>query len=1030
MMRAVAQQRVCCHEGDPQSLYFIVYMFFLALIFLCFFFFSPFFFSFFIFFQEPYILMSYVTGHLPHIHTLEFVALRGNAPLELWGIPMLFSFGGHDHLWDWVNIGCSIVIISPMLCLCLTSSMVKITSYNVQGLNIPYKRRTLYKELDSGGADVVCLQETHFRRLSHPPLKWPSFTTQFHSTGPTKSKGVSILIRNRVVFELHRKLSDPNGRYLILVCSLNHKVYTILNLYAPNENQVDYVASILAKLSLVMTGTLLVCGDFNFSLDPLKDTSGFGSRPLVGKRKKQVDKFQSLIGTYGLYDTWRLFHPNEVDYTFFSKVHKTHTRIDYIMTQSQLLPGVESCSIGTISCSDHAPVTLTLRDEYKTFGQSPWRLNDMVLSDETAKRDLASQLESYFELNTCEDLPATTIWQAHKAVLRGHCIKWASRFKKSKEAARLLLLQKLDSLYRSHKISPSDATSRLLSEAHDELHILDRQSHFSHLQRLKTRFYAYGNKPSRLLAQRLRTLVPKQRIDKLVSPGKTAIYKPSEIAEEFASYYSSLYNLSDNDTMSHPTIADIDAYLLHLNLPALSHLQTEQLSSPFTIMEITKIISSLPHGKAPGPDGFPSAYYKAFTHLLSPHLHKVFTQASSEGRFPKEMLKATIVTLPKPGKPPTSCPNFRPISLLNTDIKIYAKLLALRLNDILPTLIGRDQVGFIKGRQGTENSKKLLALMEYQSNHGIPCLWLSLDAEKAFDRVHWKFMDRVLTKFGFTKDLIKSIMALYASPSARVLNSGFLSKTFNITNGTRQGCPLSPLLYALVLEPLAQAIRQNDLIRGVQIGPQTFKLNLFADDILITITEPLDSLPSLHTALTEYGLVSYHSLNLPKTQALAWGLHPTDLRSIKTRYSFAWNDQGIKYLGITLPSRFDDIITANHKKVFAETRSLLLRWRSVRLSWLGRAAAVKMTILPKLLYVFRMLPILVPKPLLSAVQRDISSFIWNGKRPRTPFKVLSASLVDGGLKFPQILTYHKAAIIASLSESLCYTSRYGHIFNQ
>uniref|UniRef100_A0A8C5MUI9 Reverse transcriptase n=1 Tax=Leptobrachium leishanense TaxID=445787 RepID=A0A8C5MUI9_9ANUR len=170
--------------------------------------------------------------------------------------------------------------------------------------------------------------------------------------------------------------------------------------------------------------------------------------------------------------------------------------------------------------------------------------------------------------------------------------------------------------------------------------------------------------------------------------------------------------------------------------------------------------------------------------------------------------------------------------------------------------------------------------------------------------------------------------------------------------------------------------------------------------------------------LQEYGLVSYHSLNLLKTQALALGLPPADLRSIKARYSFAWNDQGIKYLGITLPGKFEDIVSTNHKKVFAETKSLLLRWRLVRLSWLGRAAAVKMTILPKLLYVFRMLPVPVPKPLLNVVHRDISSYIWNGKRPRIPFKVLSAPLEDEGLKFPQILAYHKAAAIASLSESL------------
>uniref|UniRef100_A0A8C5WBN0 Reverse transcriptase n=1 Tax=Leptobrachium leishanense TaxID=445787 RepID=A0A8C5WBN0_9ANUR len=92
-----------------------------------------------------------------------------------------------------------------------------IVSINANGLNIPEKR----SRIKWGDPDLVCLQETHFRRLSHPLLQVPRYTTQFHATGPTKSRGVSILLHDRVTFQLYRKLSDPKGRYVFSSVTLD-----------------------------------------------------------------------------------------------------------------------------------------------------------------------------------------------------------------------------------------------------------------------------------------------------------------------------------------------------------------------------------------------------------------------------------------------------------------------------------------------------------------------------------------------------------------------------------------------------------------------------------------------------------------------------------------------------------------------------------------------------------------------------------------------------------------------------------------
>uniref|UniRef100_A0A8C5LRK3 exodeoxyribonuclease III n=1 Tax=Leptobrachium leishanense TaxID=445787 RepID=A0A8C5LRK3_9ANUR len=153
--------------------------------------------------------------------------------------------------------------------------MLKILSYNVKGLNAPVKRHSLAADVLRLKPDVVCLQETHFKRLAHPPLGIRNFSTQYHAAGPTKARGVSILIRSDVVYQLHRKISDPQGRYLILVCSLNHKTYTLVNVYSPNTEQLSFISGVLHRVSLVATGVLLICGDLNYSIDPSRDVRIF-----------------------------------------------------------------------------------------------------------------------------------------------------------------------------------------------------------------------------------------------------------------------------------------------------------------------------------------------------------------------------------------------------------------------------------------------------------------------------------------------------------------------------------------------------------------------------------------------------------------------------------------------------------------------------------------------------------------------------------------------------------------------------------
>lgn len=165
-----------------------------------------------------------------------------------------------------------------------------------------------------------------------------------------------------------------------------------------------------------------------------------------------------------------------------------------------------------------------------------------------------------------------------------------------------------------------------------------------------------------------------------------------------------------------------------------------------------------------------------------------------------------------------------------------------KLTNIIPSIIQRDQVGFVKRRQTSDATRGIVNVIHHVERTQTPSLLLSINEEKAFDRVHWTYMEMALSKFGFKYSILKAILALYSCPSAQVYSAGFLSTPFSISNGTRQGCPLSPTIFNLMIEPLAEAIRTHPLIPGFQFGSSMLTINLFADDVILFLTNPLTSL--------------------------------------------------------------------------------------------------------------------------------------------------------------------------------------------
>lgn len=459
-----------------------------------------------------------------------------------------------------------------------------------------------------------------------------------------------------------------------------------------------------------------------------------------------------------------------------------------------------------------------------------------------------------------------------------------------------------------------------------------------------------------------------------------------------------------------PSSEEILNFLNNISLPRLSPTQIESLNAPITINELLKVIDSSKLNKSPGPDGLPNEYYKSFKSTLSPFLLATFQHIIAEKLPPTEMLHATVITIPKPGKPIDIVANYRPVSLLNCDIKLYSKLLADRINKILPSLVHPDQVGFVAHRQARDGTRRILNLIQLAKLKSSDSIVISLDAEKAFDRVNWSFLSQVLINFGFVGDIYHAVMSLYTSPSARVYSSGFLSTPFSMTNGTRQGCPLSPLIFALCIEPLAASIRASPNISGILVGDEDHKIGLYADDIVLICSSPSESLKALLGLIADYSKVSYYKLN--KTKSIILPItNPLSQKVTLAPYNFRWADDHIPYLGILLTTDPHGTIDLNVNHLLTQLDKDTKSLSQSPLSWLARINLVKMLFLPKYLYVARTIPYLIPPSSLAKLQKIFFTFIWRDSKPRVKKKSLFQHMKKGGLSVPDLAAYNTAAIL-------------------
>ena len=419
-----------------------------------------------------------------------------------------------------------------------------------------------------------------------------------------------------------------------------------------------------------------------------------------------------------------------------------------------------------------------------------------------------------------------------------------------------------------------------------------------------------------------------------------------------------------------------------------------------TEQEIRNIVKSLPNNKTPGEDGLPSEFYKNFWIDIKNLLLNSYKYSFETGQLSITQKRGLLCLTPKKSDP-LHLKNWRPLSLLNQDYKILAKLVAERIKIALPYLINQDQTGFLKGRYIGQNIVTILDIIHHTEVQEIPALLISIDFEKAFDKLEWSFMFKCLEYFGFPNYIKQWVKILYTDIKSSVTNNGWHSEYFNLGRGVRQGCPLSPYLFILCAEILAMQKRHNKKIKGIQAGSREYKILQYADDTQLFTLFNEQSINAILQTFSKFSEVSGLKINFEKSEVL----RIDDIRNsnlvIETDLALKWTKEPLKILGISITPNLTEVVDKNINPVIEKMCNIIKIWGQRKLTLLGKITIIKSLLESQLIYRLSVLP--TPKmKTMRNIDKILFDYLWDKKPHKIKKEVVIKPKAEGGLAMVDI----------------------------
>ncbi|CAL1400664.1 unnamed protein product [Linum trigynum] len=480
-----------------------------------------------------------------------------------------------------------------------------------------------------------------------------------------------------------------------------------------------------------------------------------------------------------------------------------------------------------------------------------------------------------------------------------------------------------------------------------------------------------------------------------------------EIGKEAVDFYKNLLGMA-NSSLKHVTVGTFQKLLFH-HLP-----EESSLCEAIFAGKITSVIKKMKRSKAPGPDGFPAEFFQDNWSLVGPVTIKAIMEFFDTGTLRREVNCTILTLIPK-------VPNagfikyFRPISCCNFIYKCISKILVNRLKEVLPQLISSNQTASIKGRLITDNIILAHEMVKWYKRKNVSsrCA-LKIDIMKTFDNVDWGFLVTVMLAMGLPEKGIKWVQCCLESTTFSVCINGGLTGNFPAKKGLRQGCPLSPYLFAISMEVLSCMLNRATARNVLPYQPQCLRIGLthlcFVDDLLIFTKGSGEAVGTVATILEKFYLVSGLRCNPSKSEFFCAGVTEEERGLLASCSRFKEGALPVRYLGIPL--------TAGKLKA-AECRALVERITSRTRGWQAKLLtyADKLQLIVAVLAnitQFWMNIIQLPKKVIREVESLCSKFLWGNleqrKKAKVAWKHVALPKEEGGLGFRDLWSWNQACL--------------------
>ncbi|KAF5340368.1 hypothetical protein D9611_007908 [Ephemerocybe angulata] len=841
-----------------------------------------------------------------------------------------------------------------------TRANVKIASLNIRGGGSDQTRQKwqhinqLMRQKDIG---ILAVQETHLKRETTESLngqferKMIIINSIDHFC--PNSKGVAIVVnRDRVKC----KYSDITAKELVAGRALlvaipwkNHTAkLTILALYAPNDkvqNRAfwENINEMFSDPTQNLPRPDFILGDFNIAEEAIDRFPA----ELDNQDYPAIEALRDLKDTLRVTDGWRKTYPDKT--RTFTWSHKPadmsqplpdnlpKSRIDRIYVRSELFKKTSEWEVRYDHAikTDHELVSARLIDTDAPYmGRGRWEIPNFLLEDDDfmdwVRKHGNKKLE---EMEGLTERTASKNVQSIFKILKDDIRDVAKQIAREAIPKAKAEIEKKHDLMEEILKDPDTSDyekSAKASKINEEIKVLETKYHDRTRENMHTKYALENETIGKVWIRANKENKPRDSIPYLKDSEGNLIKKSIDMANHASKYHDDLQKLGT------PTPEEIPD-TLNAKREALSALELKldegdktNLSQLMSQDEIREALVSMPNGKASGPDGIPTELWKNLMRDYDEKTRLTDGEKEDEPLDVLRLLQLVYNDIESEGVDPESdfalgwmCPifkkkerdniaNYRPITVLNADYKVFTKTLTIRLAPIALKIIHPNQAGFLKGRRiddHTELMKLMIRWCESEEENGMLVL---LDQEKAYDKITHAFLQETLETLDFPPHFRDTISALYKNAKTVVVINGEISDPYRVTRGVRQGDPLSCLLFNLAIESLACMLRKSSL-EGIKIRENLDRLiaTLFADDTTVYLSKE-DKFTDLQKILDTWCKASGAKFNVEKSEIIPVGTEEfrtefvTNPPDIPPNVHIVRDGEAVRALGAFIGNKIDD----------------------------------------------------------------------------------------------------------------------------